>query len=95
MSIKLYRAANKVMKKKIWRDQQISLIVSDLSNLEDVIRSNWNTVGYIKRDVLHSTNDYIVKYLNTRDKRVVALVDWIQEINVLADERAAFSSCLR
>ena len=95
MSIKLYRAANKVMKKKIWRDKQISLIVSDLSNLEDVIRSNWNTVGYIERDVLHSANDYIVKYLNTRDKKVVSLVDWIQEINVLADERAAFSSCLR
>ena len=93
--IKLNRAANKVMRKKIWRDTQTSLIVSDLSNLEETIRDNWETVGYIERNVLHSANDYIVKNLNKRDKRVVSLLDWIQEINVLADERADFSSCLR
>ena len=95
MRIKLNRAANQVIKKKIWRDKQLKAIVSDLSELEDTIRDNWDTIGHINRGVLYSANDYIEKYLNNRDKRVVALRDWIQEINKLADERTSFSSCLR
>ena len=95
MRIKLNRSANQVIRKKIWRDKQIKGIVSDLNRLEDTIRDNWDTIGYLDRGVLYSAHDYIEKYLNNRDKRVVALKDWIQEINILADERASFSSCLR
>ena len=95
MRVKLNRAANLVIRKKVWRDKQIRNISSDLSRLEDTIRANWDTVGYVGRDVLHCAHDYIEKYLNNRDKRVVALKDWLQEINILADERASFSSCLR
>jgi hypothetical protein len=95
MRIKLNRSANQVIRKKIWRDKQIKGIVSDLSELEDTIRDNWTTVGYINTGVLDTVYVYINKYLNNRDKRVVALKDWIQEINILADERASFSSCLR
>ena len=95
MRIKLNRSANQVIKKKVWRDQQIKKIEADLNNLEDTIRDNWDTIGYIDREVLYSANDYIEKYLNNRDKRVVALKEWLQEIDALADERASFSSCLR
>ena len=95
MRIKLNRAANLVIRKKVWRDKQIKGIEADLNMLEDTIRDNWDTIGHINRGVLYSANDYIEKYLNNRDKRVVALRDWIQEINKLADERASFSSCLR
>ena len=95
MSIKLNRAARKIMEKKIWRDNQIKGIVSDLNRLEDTIRANWDTVGYVGREVLYSAHDYIEKYLNNRDKRVLDIKDWIQEIDNLADERASFSSCLR
>ena len=95
MRIKLNRSANQVIKKKIWRDKQLKAIEADLNNLEEIIRDNWDTVGYINREALYSAHDYIEKYLNNRDKRVVALKDWIQEINILADERASFSSCLR
>ena len=95
MRIKLNRSANQVIRKKIWRDKQIKGIVSDLSELEDTIRDNWDTIGYINRETLYSAHDYIEKYLNNRDKRVAALKDWIQEIDSLADERASFSSCLR
>ena len=90
-----YGAARKIMKKKIWRDSQIKAIEADLNNLEEIIRDNWDTVGYIDREVLYSANDYIEKYLNNRDKRVRELKEWLQEINILADERASFSSCLR
>ena len=90
-----YRAARKIIEKKIWRDKQLKAIVSDLSALEDTIRDNWETIGYLDRAVLYSAHDYIEKYLNNRDKRVIELLDWIQEINILADERASFSSCLR
>ena len=95
MRIKLNRAARKIMEKKIWRDTQIKAIVSDLDRLEETIRDNWDTIGYIDREVLYSAYDYIEKHLNNRDKRVVALKEWLQEINILADERATFSSCLR
>ena len=95
MRIKLNRAARKIMEKKIWRDNQIKAIEADLNNLEEIIRDNWETIGYLDREVLYSAHDYIEKYLNNRDKRVVALKDWIQELNDLADERASFSSCLR
>ena len=95
MRIKLNRAANLVIRKKVWRDKQIKAIVSDLNKLEDTIRDNWDTIGYVGREVLYSAHDYIEKHLNNRDKRVVALKDWIQEISNLADERASFSSCLR
>ena len=95
MRIKLNRSANLIIKKKVWRDKQIKGIVADLSELEDTIRSNWTTVGHINRGVLYLSHAYINKYLNKRDKRVVALKDWIQEIDKLADERASFSSCLR
>ena len=82
------------MKKKIWRDKQLKAIEADLNMLEDTIRDNWDTIGYIDREVLYSANDYINKHLNS-DKRALALKDWIQELNDLADERASFSSCLR
>ena len=95
MRLKLHRAARKIMEKKIWRDKQLKAIEADLNRLEDTVRANWTTVGYVGREVLYSAHDYIEKYLNNRDKRVVALKDWIQEINTLADERASFSSCLR
>ena len=95
MSIKLNRSANQVIKKKVWRDKQLKAIESDLNRLEDTIRDNWDTIGYVDREVLCSAHDYIEKYLNNRDKRVVALKDWIQEIDALADERASFSSCLK
>ena len=95
MRIKLNRAANQVIKKKIWRDKQIKNITTDLNRLEDTIRDNWDTIGHINRGVLYSSNDYIDKYLNKRDKKIISLKDWIQEINNLADERASFSSCLR
>ena len=93
--IKLNRAARKIMEKKIWRDNQIKAIEADLNNLEEIIRANWDTVGYIDREILHYAHDYINNHLNNRDKRVEGLKEWIQEINTLADERAAFSSCLR
>ena len=95
MRLKLNRAANQVIKRKVWRDKQIKAIVSDLDMLEDTIRDNWDTIGHINRGVLYSAHDYIDTFLNNRDKRIVALKDWIQEINILADERASFSSCLR
>ena len=95
MRIKLNRAANQVIKRKVWRDKQIKAIVSDLNMLEDTIRDNWETIGYINKETLYSAHDYIDTFLNNRDKRIVALKDWIQEINILADERASFSSCLR
>ena len=95
MRIKLNRSANQVIRKKVWRDKQLKAIEADLNRLEDTIRDNWDTIGYVGREVLYSAHDYIEKYLNNRDKRVVALKDWIQEINNLADERASFSSCLR
>ena len=95
MRIKLHRAARKIMEKKIWRDKQLKEIVSDLDRLEDTIRANWDTVGYIDREVLYSANDYIKKHMNLRDKRVAALENWIQELDKLLDERASFSSCLR
>ena len=92
---KLNRSANQVIKKKVWRDRQLKAIEADLNMLEDTIRDNWNTIGYVGREVLYSAHDYIEKYLNNRDKRVLDIKDWIQEINNLADERASFSSCLR
>ena len=95
MRIKLNRAANQVIKKKIWRDKQIKNITSDLNKLEDTIRDNWDTIGYLDRGVLYSAEDYINKHLNKRDKKTILLKDWIQELNDLADERATFSSCLR
>ena len=95
MRIKLHRAARKIMKKKIWRDSQIKAIEADLNNLEEIIRDNWDTIGYLDRGVLYSAEDYINKHMNLRDKRVRELKDWIQELNDLADERASLSSCLR
>ena len=95
MRIKLNRAANQVIKKKIWRDNQLKAIEADLNNLEEIIRDNWDTIGYVDRAVLYSAHDYIEKHMNLRDKRIVALKDWIQENDNLADERASFSSCLR
>ena len=95
MRIKLNRAARKIMEKKIWRDTQIKAIEADLNDLEDIIRDNWDTIGCIDREVLYSANDYVEKYLNKRDKKIISLKDWIQELNDLADERASFSSCLR
>ena len=90
-----YYSAREIIKRKVWRDKQIKKIEGDLNNLEEIIRDNWDTVGYIDRGVLYSAHDYIEKYLNNRDKRVVALKEWLLEINNLADERASFSSCLR
>ena len=95
MSIKLNRAARKIMEKKIWRDKHIKGIVSDLNMLEDTIRANWDTVGSVGREVLYSAHEYVEKHLNNRDKKIISLKDWIQELNDLADERASFSSCLR
>ena len=95
MKIKLNRAANQVIKKKVWRDKQIRNITIDLSELEDTIRDNWDTIGYLDRGVLYTANDYIDNYLNKRDKKIISLKDWIQELNDLADERTSFSSCLR
>lgn len=95
MTIKLNRAANQVISKKIWRDKQILRIQEDLNALEDTARDNWNTVGYINRDVLYLAHDYIKSHLNQRDKRVAALKHRIQEIDNLLDERASFSGCLR
>ena len=89
-----FRAARKIMEKKIWRDKQIKNITIDLDRLEDTIRDNWDTIGYLDRAVLHSAHEYINKHLNS-DKRALALKDWIQELNDLADERASFASCLR
>ena len=95
MKIKLNRAANQVIKKKVWRDKQVKAIEADLNFLEDNIRANWDTVGYIDREVLYSAHDYIDNYLNKRDKKIISLKNWIQELNDLADERTSFSSCLR
>ena len=95
MRIKLNRAARKIMKKKIWRDTQIKAIEADLNNLEEIIRDNWTTVGYINRGILYLAHAYIKKHMNLRDKRVAALENWIQEPDKLLDERASFSSCLR
>ena len=90
-----YRAARKIMKKKIWRDSQIKNITTDLNNLEEIIRDNWETIGYLDRGVLYSAEEYINNHLNLRDKKIISLKDWLQELNDLADERAAFASCLR
>ena len=95
MRIKLNRAANLVIRKKVWRDKQLKAIEADLNNLEELVRDNWDTIGHINRGVLYSSNEYIDKYLNKRDKKIISLKDWIQEIDNLADERASFSSCLR
>ena len=95
MRIKLNRSANQVIKKKIWRDKQIRDIYADLNSLEDTARDNWTAVGYINRDILYLAHAYIKKHMNIKDKRVVALKDRIQEIDMLLDERASFSSCLR
>ena len=95
MRLKLNRAARKIMEKKIWRDTQIKGIEADLNFLEDNIRDNWTTIGYGGREVLYSAHDYIEKYLNNRDKRIVTLKEWVQEVGALADERASFSSCIR
>ena len=74
---------------------KVNIVEADLNKLEDTIRDNWDTIGHINRGVLYSSNDYIDKYLNKRDKKIISLKDWIQEINNLLDERASFSSCLR
>ena len=95
MRIKLNRSARKIMEKKIWRDTQIKAIEADLNDLEEIIRDNWTTIGYINREVLYTAHDYIEKYLYNRDKRAITLKERIQEIDNLADERASFSSCLR
>ena len=95
MSLKLNRAARKIMEKKIWRDKQLKAIEADLNNLEEIIRDNWDTIGYLDRGVLYSAHDYIEKCLNNRDKKIISLKDWIQELDELLDERASFSSCLR
>ena len=90
-----FRAARKIIKRKVWRDNQITAIVSDLNNLEEIIRGNWDTIGYLDRGLLWGAEDYINKHMNLRDKKIIFLKDWIQEINILDDERAAFASCLR
>ena len=95
MSIKLNRAANLVIRKKIWRDSQIKNITTDLNNLEEIIRDNWNTIGYLDRGPLWGAEDYINKHMNLRDKKIISLKDWIQEIDNLADERASLAGCLR
>ena len=95
MRIKLNRAANQVIKKKVWRDTQIKAMEVDLNGLEETIRDNWDTFGSINIAVLETANDFIEKYLNKRDKKVISLKNWIQELNELADERASFASCLR
>ncbi len=94
MRVKLNRAANLVIRKKVWRDKQLKAIEADLNNLEALVRDNWDTIGSINREVLYSANAYINKHLNS-DKRALALKDWIQELDELLDERASFSSCLR
>ena len=83
------------MKKKIWRDKQIRNISLDLGRLEDTVRNNWNTIGYINRDILYLADQFIEQKLNKRDKKIISLKDWIQEIDELLDERASFASCLR
>ena len=95
MRLKLNRAANQIIKKKVWREKQLKEIATDLNNLEEIIRDNWDTIGYIDREVLYTAHDYVEKYLNKRDKRVATLKDRIQELDELLDERASFSSCLR
>ena len=95
MRIKLNRSANQVIKKKVWRDKQLKAIEADLNNLEEIIRDNWTTIGYINRGILYLAHAYIKKHMNLRDKRVAALENWIQELDKLLDERASFSSCLR
>ena len=95
MRLKLNRAANQVIKQKVWRDKQLKAIEADLNNLEEIIRDNWDTIGYLDRAVLYSAHDYIEKYLNNRDKKIKKLKAWIQELNDLADARTSFSSCLR
>ena len=95
MRIKLNRAANQVIKQKVWRDKQLKAIEADLNNLEEIIRDNWETIGYLDRGALYTAHDYIKKHMNLRDKKIISLKDWIQELNDLADERASFSSCLR
>ena len=62
MRVKLNRAANQIIKRKIWRDKQIKAIEADLNRLEDTIRDNWDTIGYVGREVLYSAHDYIEKY---------------------------------
>ena len=95
MRIKLNRSANQVIRKKVWRDKQLKAIEADLNNLEEIVRDNWTTVGYINRGILYLAHAYIKKHMNLRDKRVAALENWIQELDKLLDERASFSSCLR
>ena len=95
MSLKLNRAARKIMEKKIWRDEQLKAIEADLNNLEEIVRDNWTTIGYLVRGVLYSAHDYIKKHMNLRDKKIIFLKDWIQELDELLDERASFASCLR
>ena len=95
MRVKLNRAANLVIRKKVWRDKQLKAIEADLNSLEDTIRDNWDTIGYLDRAVLYSAHDYIEKNMNLRDKRVIELKNWIKEIDNLADERASLSRCLR
>ena len=95
MRIKLHRAARKIIEKKIWRDKQIKGIEADLNNLEEIVRDNWTTIGYLDRGVLYSAHDYIKKHMNLRDKKIIFLKDWIQELDELLDERASLSSCLR
>ena len=95
MRVKLNRSANLVIRKKVWRDKQLKAIEADLNNLEEIIRDNWDTIGYLDRGVLYSAHEYIKKHMNLRDKRVAALENWIQELDKLLDERASFSSCLR
>ena len=95
MRIKLNRSANQVIRKKVWRDKQLKAIEADLNNLEEIVRDNWTTIGYLDRGVLYSAHDYIKKHMNLRDKKIIFLKDWIQELDELLDERASLSSCLR
>ena len=84
MRIKLNRAANLVIRKKVWRDKQIKGIVSDLSTLEDTIRDNWDTIGHINRGVLYSSNDYIDKYrFNPYSNRSSFFILKISSITIL------------
>ena len=95
MRIKLNMSANQVIRKKVWRDKQLKAIEADLNNLEEIVRDNWTTIGYLDRGVLYSAHDYIKKHMNLRDKKIIFLKDWIQELDELLDERASLSSCLR
>ena len=95
MRIKLNRSANQVIRKKVWRDKQLKTIEADLNNVEEIVRDNWTTIGYLDRGVLYSAHDYIKKHMNIRDKKIIFLKDWIQELDELLDERASLSSCLR